>query len=129
MINLSDCVKIHIKHAANIRGSPYLKVFFTKILSHLNNVCVKKNCLSKKIITVNVKIRLIETKIKYSSNIIWDMNQNPYTVIPVDELEKSVTIFLKYDIAPKTVLFNLYPTLSNGSSSLVESVEFGISFN
>jgi len=68
----------------------------------------------------------VQIKIKYSSNITWDLSQNPYTVISKGELEKGTTIHMEYNTKPKTVLFNMYPIINNGNSSLVESIEFGV---
>jgi hypothetical protein len=68
----------------------------------------------------------VNIKIKYSSNITWDLSKNPYTVIPKMELEKGIFIYINYNEKPNTVLFNMYPIIDNESSSLVESVEFGI---
>ena len=68
----------------------------------------------------------IQVKLKYSSNISWDLSQNPYTIIPINELETGLTIYLYYDNKPDTILFNMYPIVNSGSSSLVESVEFGV---
>ena len=68
----------------------------------------------------------VQVKIKYSSNITWDLSQNPFTVIPKSELEKGLTIYMYYANEPETVLFNIYPIVNNGSSSFVESIEFGV---
>ena len=68
----------------------------------------------------------VQIKIKYSTNITWDLSENPYTVIPKNELEKGITIHMYYNTKPDTILFNMYPIINNGNSSLVESVEFGV---
>ena len=68
----------------------------------------------------------VQIKIKYSSNITWDLSQNPYTVIPKNELVKGVTIHLYYNNKPDTILFNMFPVINSGNSSLIESIEFGV---